>query len=130
MMKREDQYLYLMDRNLFCHVVGVPYQGNATAVFILPDEGRMRQLEAGLNQETLRKWLKTLTKRYSSASTGASLTRHTPRETHVPKGHSGGKDSQPKSCLQAQRHQVKSQPPRPGPDTGSRAGRLLSWWCH
>lgn len=93
MMKREDQYLYLMDRNLFCHVVGVPYQGNATAFFILPNEGRMQKLEAGLNKETLRKWLKILTKRYSSASTRASLTRHTPRETHVPKGHSGGKDS-------------------------------------
>lgn len=130
MMKREDQYLYLMDRNLFCQVVGVPYQGNATAFFILPNEGRMRQLEAGLNKVTLQKWLRMLTKRYSSASTRASLTRHTPRETHVPKGHSGGKDSQPKSYLQAQRYQVKSQPPRPGPDTGSKAGYLLSWWCH
>lgn len=63
MMKREDQYFYLMDRNLFCQVVGVPYQGNATAFFILPNEGRMRQLEAGLNKVTLKKWLKMLTKR-------------------------------------------------------------------
>lgn len=63
MMKREDQYLYLMDRNLFCQVVGVPYQGNATAFFILPNEGRMRQLEAGLNKVTLQKWLRMLTKR-------------------------------------------------------------------
>ncbi|KAF6352381.1 serpin family A member 5 [Rhinolophus ferrumequinum] len=62
MMKREDQYLYLVDRNLFCNVVGVPYQGNATAFFILPNEGKMGQLEAGLNKETLRKWIKMLTK--------------------------------------------------------------------
>lgn len=88
MMKREDQYLYLVDRKLFCKMVGVPYQGNATAFFILPDEGKMGQLEAGLNKETLRKWIKMLTKRYSSDSTRASLTLHTPRETPVPKGHS------------------------------------------
>ncbi|XP_019497998.1 PREDICTED: plasma serine protease inhibitor [Hipposideros armiger] len=63
MMTREDQYYYLLDRNLFCKVVGVPYQGNATAFFILPNKGRMGQVEAGLNQVTLRNWLKMLTKR-------------------------------------------------------------------
>lgn len=63
MMTREDQYYYLQDRNLFCKVVAVPYQGNATAFFILPNKGRMGQVEAGLNQVTLRNWLKMLTKR-------------------------------------------------------------------
>nr|KAF6487271.1 serpin family A member 5 [Rousettus aegyptiacus] len=63
MMRREDQYLYLQDRSLGCKVVGVPYQGNATAFFILPSEGKMGKLEASLHQETLRKWLKTSTKR-------------------------------------------------------------------
>ncbi|KAM5340986.1 plasma serine protease inhibitor-like isoform 1-T2 [Glossophaga mutica] len=63
MMRREDEYYYLLDHNLYCRVVSVPYQGNATALFILPNEGRMEQVEAGLNQETLRKWLKKLTKR-------------------------------------------------------------------
>lgn len=84
MMRREDQYLYLQDRSLGCKVVGVPYQGNATAFFILPSEGKMGKLEASLHQETLRKWLKTSTKRYSSEDTKNNLTLHTPRETHVP----------------------------------------------
>lgn len=63
MMRREDEYYYLLDHNLYCRVVGVPYQGNATALFVLPSEGRMEQVEAGLSQGTLRKWLKKLTKR-------------------------------------------------------------------
>ncbi|XP_039740054.1 plasma serine protease inhibitor isoform X2 [Pteropus medius] len=63
MMRCEDQFLYLQDPSLACKVVGVPYQGNATAFFILPGEGKMRKVEAGLNQETLRKWLKMFTKR-------------------------------------------------------------------
>ncbi|XP_012912889.1 plasma serine protease inhibitor isoform X2 [Mustela putorius furo] len=63
MMKGEDHYYYFLDRNLSCKVVGVPYQGNATAFFILPSEGRMEQLENRLNEKTLRKWLRMFTKR-------------------------------------------------------------------
>ncbi|XP_008700709.2 plasma serine protease inhibitor [Ursus maritimus] len=63
MMRREDHYYYFLDRSLSCKVVGVPYQGNATAFFILPSEGRMGQLENGLNEKTLRKWLKMFAKR-------------------------------------------------------------------
>ncbi|XP_001928604.1 plasma serine protease inhibitor [Sus scrofa] len=63
MMKREDQFYYLLDRNLSCKVVGVPYQGNATAFFVLPQEGGMEQVEKGLKEKTLRKWLKMSMKR-------------------------------------------------------------------
>ncbi|XP_051695083.1 plasma serine protease inhibitor [Oryctolagus cuniculus] len=63
MMNREDQYLYFLDRNLSCMVLGLRYQGNATALFILPEEGKMRQVEEGLSEKTLRKWLKMFTKR-------------------------------------------------------------------
>ncbi|XP_022431889.1 plasma serine protease inhibitor isoform X1 [Delphinapterus leucas] len=76
MMKREDQFYYLLDRNLSCRVVGVPYQGNATAFFILPHEGGMGQVENGLTEKTLRKWLKTSMKR-------SSLSRQL--ELHLPK---------------------------------------------
>ncbi|XP_057588405.1 plasma serine protease inhibitor [Hippopotamus amphibius kiboko] len=63
MMKQEDQFYYLLDRNLSCRVVGVPYQGNATAFFILPREGEMGQVENGLKEKTVRKWLKMSVKR-------------------------------------------------------------------
>lgn len=78
MMKREDHYYYFLDRNLSCKVVGVPYQGNATAFFILPSEGRMGRLENGLNEETLRKWLKMFTKRYSAGDVGPAWPRIPP----------------------------------------------------
>lgn len=63
MMNREDSYYYLLDRNLSCEVVGIPYKDNATALFILPSEGKMLQVENGLTQKRLRKWLQTFTKR-------------------------------------------------------------------
>lgn len=66
MMHCEGHYYYLVDRNLSCDVVGVPYEGNATALFILPSEGKMTQVEDGLTGRRLRKWLQMFTKRYSS----------------------------------------------------------------
>ncbi|XP_004682084.1 PREDICTED: plasma serine protease inhibitor [Condylura cristata] len=66
MMRNEDYYRYLMDRSLSCQVVAVPYQGNTTALFILPIEGRMEQVENGLTEKTVKKWLKSFTKRQLS----------------------------------------------------------------
>uniref|UniRef100_A0A667GB39 Serpin family A member 5 n=1 Tax=Lynx canadensis TaxID=61383 RepID=A0A667GB39_LYNCA len=63
MMKHKDLYYYFLDRSLSCRVVGVPYQGDATALFVLPSQGRMGRLENGLNEKTLRTWLKMSTKR-------------------------------------------------------------------
>ncbi|XP_021034732.1 plasma serine protease inhibitor [Mus caroli] len=63
MMNREDGYSYYLDQNISCTVVGIPYQGNAIALFILPSEGKMKQVEDGLDERTLRNWLKMLTKR-------------------------------------------------------------------
>ncbi|XP_049754420.1 plasma serine protease inhibitor [Elephas maximus indicus] len=58
MMSQEDVYYCLQDRALSCVVVGVPYQGNTTALFILPNVGSMEQVENGLNEKVLRKWFK------------------------------------------------------------------------
>ncbi|CAK6431764.1 unnamed protein product [Pipistrellus nathusii] len=63
MMRREGEFDYLLDRSLSCRVVRLPYHGNATALFILPGEGRMKKAEAGLDQHTLARWLRKLTKR-------------------------------------------------------------------
>ncbi|XP_007942712.1 plasma serine protease inhibitor [Orycteropus afer afer] len=63
MMNREDLYYFLQDHNLSCRVVGIPYQGNATALFILPNVGSMEQVENGLNEKTLQKWFKMFRKR-------------------------------------------------------------------
>uniref|UniRef100_A0A8C8UPB1 Serpin domain-containing protein n=1 Tax=Peromyscus maniculatus bairdii TaxID=230844 RepID=A0A8C8UPB1_PERMB len=47
---------YFRDEDLLCSVVELKYTGNASALFILPDEGKMQQVEASLQPETLRKW--------------------------------------------------------------------------
>lgn len=72
MMNREDEYSYYLDQNISCTVVGIPYQGNAIALFILPSEGKMKQVEDGLDERTLRNWLKMFTKRYSLGHLGAT----------------------------------------------------------
>ncbi|KAL1791321.1 Serine protease inhibitor A3N, partial [Sigmodon hispidus] len=51
---------YFRDEELSCSVVELKYRGNASALFILPDEGKMQQVEASLQPETLRKWKDSL----------------------------------------------------------------------
>nr|XP_048287166.1 serine protease inhibitor A3N-like [Myodes glareolus] len=51
---------YFRDEELSCTVVELKYTGNASALFILPDQGRMQQVEASLQPETLRKWRDSL----------------------------------------------------------------------
>ncbi|XP_006990989.1 serine protease inhibitor A3G-like [Peromyscus maniculatus bairdii] len=54
---------YFRDEDLSCSVVELKYTGNASALFILPDEGRMQQVEASLQPETLKKWKDSLRSR-------------------------------------------------------------------
>ncbi|KYO45466.1 alpha-1-antitrypsin-like [Alligator mississippiensis] len=44
-------------------VVEMPYKGNAAALFILPDEGKMKQVEEALLKETVEKWEQALEQR-------------------------------------------------------------------
>ncbi|XP_057638839.1 serine protease inhibitor A3N-like [Chionomys nivalis] len=47
---------YFRDKELSCTVVELKYTGKASALFILPDQGRMQEVEASLQPETLKKW--------------------------------------------------------------------------
>ncbi|XP_031211559.1 serine protease inhibitor A3N [Mastomys coucha] len=51
---------YFRDEELNCTVVELKYTGNASALFILPDQGKMQQVEVSLQPETLRKWKDSL----------------------------------------------------------------------
>ncbi|XP_036061547.1 serine protease inhibitor A3C-like [Onychomys torridus] len=51
---------YIQDDDLPCSVVELKYTDNASALFILPDQGRMQQLEVSLQPESLRKWKDSL----------------------------------------------------------------------
>nr|XP_006133746.1 alpha-1-antitrypsin-like [Pelodiscus sinensis] len=63
MMNREEEYKTYRDEMLACWVVEIPYKGNAAALFILPDEGKMEQVEEALLKETVSKWAKSLEQR-------------------------------------------------------------------
>ncbi|NP_001268557.1 serine protease inhibitor A3N-like precursor [Mesocricetus auratus] len=61
MMKHKDLTTpYFRDEELSSYVVEMRYRGNVSAMFILPDKGRMQQLESSLQPETLRRWKDSL----------------------------------------------------------------------
>lgn len=61
MMFRGGYYKYFHDEDLACSVVEVPYKGEAAALFILPDEGKLQDVERALEKETLLKWSRSFT---------------------------------------------------------------------
>ncbi|NWI58630.1 A1AT2 antiproteinase, partial [Calyptomena viridis] len=56
MMQRESIADTYYDQDLSCKVVELPYQGTARALLILPDDGKMKQVEDALSKETVCKW--------------------------------------------------------------------------
>ncbi|XP_006879156.1 PREDICTED: serpin A11 [Elephantulus edwardii] len=56
MMHQKAMHRFLYDQELSCTVLQIEYSGNALALLILPDPGKMKQVEAALQPETLRKW--------------------------------------------------------------------------
>ncbi|XP_032260540.1 kallistatin [Halichoerus grypus] len=64
MLQDTQHHWYLHDRFLPCSVLRMDYQGNMTAFFILPDQGKMKQVEEVLTPEMLTRWNNLLQKRY------------------------------------------------------------------
>ncbi|XP_068004943.1 plasma serine protease inhibitor-like [Melanerpes formicivorus] len=60
MMQSDSSYESYYDEDLSCEVVELPYQGTARALLILPDDGKMKQVEDALSKETVCKWDKNL----------------------------------------------------------------------
>ncbi|XP_036604441.1 plasma serine protease inhibitor-like [Trichosurus vulpecula] len=63
MMIHEDIHYYFRDRSLSCSVLQIAYASNETALFVLPDQGQMKRVEAALTQKVMKRWLKGLKKR-------------------------------------------------------------------
>ena len=51
---------YFRDEELGCTLVELTYTSNDSALFILPDEGKMQDLEARLIPEMLTRWRESL----------------------------------------------------------------------
>ncbi|XP_063998200.1 uncharacterized protein LOC135173188, partial [Pogoniulus pusillus] len=60
MMQSDAHYKSYYDEDLSCEVVELPYQGTARALLILPDDGKMKQVEDALSKETVCKWNRNL----------------------------------------------------------------------
>ncbi|NWV70146.1 IPSP inhibitor, partial [Malurus elegans] len=56
MMQRDGSAKWHRDQDLSCEVLELPYQGTARALLILPDDGKMKQVEDALSKETVCKW--------------------------------------------------------------------------
>ncbi|KFQ31735.1 hypothetical protein N332_04248, partial [Mesitornis unicolor] len=63
MMHQNKVFNVHRDGELSCWVVEIPYKGNATALFVLPDEESMKQVEDALLRKTVTKWIHSLKKR-------------------------------------------------------------------
>lgn len=63
MMHQEDFFNVHRDEKLSCWVVEIPYKGNAAALFVLPDEGAMKQVEDALVKETVSNWTQSFENR-------------------------------------------------------------------
>ncbi|KFO21356.1 Serpin A12 [Fukomys damarensis] len=63
MMFRGGLYDMGYDKQLSCTVLEMPYQQNFTATFILPDKGKMRQLQENLKADVFGRWKKLLVQR-------------------------------------------------------------------
>ncbi|XP_053142058.1 alpha-1-antitrypsin-like [Hemicordylus capensis] len=64
MMFQTGGYRVLHDERLSCSVVQMPYKGDATAWFILPDDGKLNDVEASLGKETFSNWMTTVRQIY------------------------------------------------------------------
>ncbi|XP_027712419.1 alpha-1-antiproteinase-like [Vombatus ursinus] len=62
-MSRLGMFHVTHDNDLACWVVTLDYLGNASAFFILPDIGKLEQVENALNKEQFQKWSRNLHRR-------------------------------------------------------------------
>ncbi|KAG8561797.1 hypothetical protein GDO81_015481 [Engystomops pustulosus] len=60
MMKREGVYPVAFFDDLGCTVVKIPYKGNASAIFIIPNEGKLQDVEKAFQEGSLSERMKQL----------------------------------------------------------------------
>lgn len=56
MMRQKEMHRFLYDQEASCTVLQIKYSGTALLLLVLPDPGKMQQVEAALQPETLRRW--------------------------------------------------------------------------
>ncbi|XP_057678217.1 alpha-1-antitrypsin homolog isoform X2 [Corythoichthys intestinalis] len=56
MMKRTGRYHLYLDMDNGTSVLMLPYKGNTSMMIILPDEGKMKDLEEKINKDDIKRW--------------------------------------------------------------------------
>lgn len=64
MLQDDQQHWYLDDRYVPCTVLRMDYKNDAVAFFILPQKGKMKEVEQMLSPDMLTRWNRLLQKRY------------------------------------------------------------------
>ena len=83
MMYRAGKFASTFDKNFRCHVLKLPYRGNATMLVVLMGRiGDHLALEDYLTTDLVDTWLRNMKTRYSSLVTLPQLSRPLPTGTH------------------------------------------------
>ena len=56
MMKRTGRYDFYHDRENSTHIIMLPYKGNTSMMIVLPEEGKLHELEKHICTEHLKGW--------------------------------------------------------------------------
>ncbi|KAL7888637.1 hypothetical protein AOLI_G00036110 [Acnodon oligacanthus] len=64
MMENTGFYKFYDDRNNFSSIITVPYKGKTSMMIVLPDEGKMQEVEKNINTEHLKYWNDKLQRSY------------------------------------------------------------------
>lgn len=56
MMKRTGRYDFYQDIDNHTTVIMLPYKGNTSMMIVLPDEGKMKEVEGYINKDYIRHW--------------------------------------------------------------------------
>ncbi|KAM8726485.1 alpha-1-antitrypsin homolog [Acanthopagrus schlegelii] len=62
MMKRTGRYDFYQDAENHTSVIMLPYKGNTSMVIILPEEGKMAEVESSINKEQIHHWHDSLSR--------------------------------------------------------------------
>ncbi|XP_063079389.1 alpha-1-antitrypsin homolog [Engraulis encrasicolus] len=71
MMHKQGYYEYYEDKDNFTTVLRIPYKGDASMIIVLPDEGKMKEVEDSICRHHLRHWM--------SAARGGSVKIEMPK---------------------------------------------------
>lgn len=63
MMKKTGRFDYYRDQANFVTVVLLPYKGNTSMMIVLPDEGKMKEVEDLMSKDHIKNWHNSLYKK-------------------------------------------------------------------